>query len=89
MTVRLASIMAAGLTLLVFSTPTPAPQVPNTLQDPLNETQAPDAAPAPLATLVALGSVQTDAIHALDARMKALDQRITALEKKKENDHGR
>jgi hypothetical protein len=86
MTLRYASITAASLALLVFSTPTPAPQVPSGMQEG-GLMQMPEAA-ASATSLTQLSAAQTDAIKALNAKLIALDKRITALEKKKENDHG-
>ena len=80
MSARHGSLIVASLALLVFSTPTPAPQVPNTQQGELMW-QMPDAA-ATVTSLTALSAAQTDAINALNARLIALDKRITALEKK-------
>lgn len=89
MNARHGCIAAAGLALVVFSTPTPAPQVPDaSKKDPLVVAEMPEAVLTALAGLTNLGSAQTDAIHALNARLNGLDQRISALERKKGNDNG-
>ena len=70
----------AALVLLAFSTFTPAQemQVPHAGEDRAK------AAPSDAQLMKLLGA-QTDAINALNARLKAIEKRLEALEKEKDN----
>lgn len=70
----------AAMVLLSFSTETPAPQVPASP----NELQVPEAA-AKIDRLKELVELQTDAINTLNQKLIAIEQRVTRLEKEKNN----